>query len=326
MPTVTPKYRKDPQEERFLEEFNEYLQQLEIKYISNLQELQLPVVFILGSPRSGTTLLTQLLAVSGFFCYVDNFVARFWRAPYVGMYLERLLKLKEAYKSTGHTFSSDYGRTYGILDPHEFSYFWNYWLKPQEQTHVMPIDKLQQLDIDSLKKEVNAMMHIELKPIFFKNKILFVNPALLYHIFPNSYFVIIKRDILSNAVSILRARRQYYGDENCWFSTKPSRYLELKKLSVEEQIVGQIVNIYSDIKEQIQHFKNRVLIISYEELCASPVEKILEICNAINIERVDYQSLKASIPERFEIKKITRSSEDAKRFIKVLEKFEDIPL
>ena len=50
-----------------------------------------PVVFVVGVPRSGTTLTYQVLAATGAFAYPSNVVARFWRRPGHGVRVQRLL-------------------------------------------------------------------------------------------------------------------------------------------------------------------------------------------------------------------------------------------
>jgi len=319
MPEVTRKYKKNPFDEDFLKHFNSSLRKLEDEYISSIPEVDIPAVFILGAPRSGTTVLTQLLAASDYFSYVDNFVARFWMAPFVGMYLEKLLRLREAFEKTGHTFESDCGRTPGLLDPHEFSYFWKYWLKPHGDTDVLPAEKIKNIDSEGLRKEVHGMMSLYMKPIFFKNKLLFVNPGIVNKIFPNSFFIIIRRDILSNAVSILRARRKYYGDERKWFSTKPSRYHELRRLPVEDQILGQIRNIYSDIESQCLDLSDRVISLKYEEVCSAPVDAVSQVCTAMGM-RIDREPLGNRIPASLENRMADPESDDAKRFRKILDR------
>lgn len=318
MTQVTSKYRKDSQVEVFLENLNKTLIPLEKKYISTLPKVDLPVIFILGAPRSGTTLLSQLLAASEQFAYISNFVARFWLAPYVGMYLEKILNIKNSIDVKTPAFSSDLGRTSGLSEPHEFSYFWKYWLKPSGTNDIIHQDSISRIDMAGLRSEVNALLSFSKKPIFFKNKLLFVNPFVLNEIFPNSIFLVIKRDTLSNAVSILRARLKYYGNKNMWFSTKPSRYEEIKNLPVEKQILEQIHNIYTDIEDQIKGFLEKVITISYENLCSEPRAILKRICFKIGLN-ISEQSLPKTIPARLEKRIVSPEVSEAKRFIPYME-------
>jgi len=51
---------------------------------------QQPVLFVIGAPRSGTTLSTQILANSGAFGYPTNLLSRFYAAPYIGTLVQKL--------------------------------------------------------------------------------------------------------------------------------------------------------------------------------------------------------------------------------------------
>ena len=48
-----------------------------------------PVVLVLGPPRSGTTLVSQLITTSRLFGTVCNLAARFWEAPAFGLVVRR---------------------------------------------------------------------------------------------------------------------------------------------------------------------------------------------------------------------------------------------
>src|SRR2546422_969456 len=90
-----PKYQKDPQQEEQLRQLNQILAPLEQELTKNFNAPTQPIVFVVGVPRSGTTLLAQALAATGGFGYPDNFIARFWMAPFVGAKIEQALRIKE---------------------------------------------------------------------------------------------------------------------------------------------------------------------------------------------------------------------------------------
>jgi hypothetical protein len=301
MDDLTERYRKKEEDELFLEKFNFTLAGLEDEYIVSQKASHLPILFICGPPRSGTTLLTQILAQSGVFTYADNFVARFWRAPFIGLYIEKLIGLKEIFRHSGYTFQSDLGRTSGILDPHEFTYFWRYWLKHDGELDVIPLTKLSEIDVAGLRNEVNAMASLHNKPIFFKTYITLINPLLLYKIFQNAYFIIFKRDLLANALSIFSAREEYFGDSKKWWSIKPSNYHVLQDLSPEEQIAGQLTGIYADIDSQIRDFPERTFDITYEDLARNPRGILKKMAQFLNIADFDKTATTDSIPEKFTI-------------------------
>lgn len=318
MARVTEKYRKDKIDEKFLKKFNSSLADLEKEYIASQKPSDLPVLFICGAPRSGTTLIGQVLARTGVFNYIDNFVARFWRAPFVGLYIEKLIHLRELLDDKGNSFTSDLGRTPGILDPHEFSYFWEYWLRPESPHHVIPLHHLKKIDVKGLRKEINAILNFYNMPLFFKNVWFMGNPSLAYKLFPHAYFIIMKRDILSNALSIMRSRIQYHGSEKAWFALKPTNYEKCKHLPPEYQIIGQIKGVYNDIEAQSSRFSERAIQITCEELCNDPVKTVKKIAKKLNIKKYDTFSLKNRLPKNFVSKEYPSTAVFLKRFEEAL--------
>jgi hypothetical protein len=249
---------------------------------------------------------------------VDNFVARFWRAPFVGFYMEKIVDLRKTFQKTGCTFTSEFGRTQGILDPHEFEYFWNYWLQPNSQHHIIPIRHLERIDVHGLRNEINAMLNSYNKPLFFKSIWFLSNPLLAFKLFSHVYIIFITRDLLSNALSILDARKEYHGDENEWFSVRPTNFARLKKRPAEIQITEQIKMINNEILKQTKDFPGRIINITYEELCAKPRKTILKITDHIGIKKIDMTTIRKRIPCRFALHKSRVSKETLKRFKKAL--------
>jgi LPS sulfotransferase NodH len=318
MPKRTERYQKNIADELFLKKFNISLFDLEKEYAVSQKQSSQPVLFICGAPRSGTTLITQVLARTDVFNYVDNFVARFWRAPFVGFYLEKLIGLRQMLRKIGYSFTSEFGRTHGILDPHEFVYFWEYWLQPTSRHHIIPVHHLERIDVHGLRNEINAMLNSYNKPLFFKSVWFLSNPLLAYKLFSSVYIIFITRDLLTNALSILDARKEYHGDKNEWFSVRPTNFARLKKYPVERQITEQIKRINNEILEQTKDFPERIINITYEELCNNPLKTILKIADHIGIKNIDIKTIRKRIPQRFALHKSMASKETVKRFEKAL--------
>ena len=137
----TLNYKKNEKLEHLLKFLNGALD-LSNRYQIDINK-KYPIVFIIGTPRSGTTLLTQWLASLNLFCYPSNFISRFYKAPFVGAIIQEMLVNPDyAYKNelafdTSLSFQSDTGKTSGLTEPHEFWYFWrNYFEFPEIQTDI----------------------------------------------------------------------------------------------------------------------------------------------------------------------------------------------
>src|SRR5688572_30011389 len=85
-----PAHEKDAAHERFLLQLNESIALMPLDEAVADSSSQLPVVYIVGAPRSGTTLVSQLLAKYLDVGYINNLIARFWMRPLAGIRLSEI--------------------------------------------------------------------------------------------------------------------------------------------------------------------------------------------------------------------------------------------
>ncbi len=298
---------RDDIRDRLLQEVNNFLAPLEEWQVSQFTQPQFPVVFVIGTPRCGHTLLSQLLAASGGFAYINNFVARFWMVPAIGAQIELALGICE--QQQGQSYSSEYGRTTGWAGPHEFGCFLRRWL-PFGETHKVELEALSQETANRFAQEVAALEAVYGKPLFLRNIIYSLNIDLLLKIFPNSVFVVCRREVLYQAQSILIARRKIAGDKQNWWSLRPKEYRDLIRSPVWEQIAGQIYYTYKDIETNLaQADRRRWLEVHYSDLCREPqaqVGKIVKVVERLG-KRTDWKS--DTIPDQFDSTDVQRVSD-----------------
>jgi len=304
----TAQFRKDREQEQRLQEMNTLLSPLEKRLIAQFSKPSLPIVFIVGSPRSCTTLLAQLLAETGAFSYVSNFVARFWMAPYVGTLIENALGARSS--PLQQTFVSQYGVTEGWHSPHEFGYFWGRWFSFGD-THKLSPDQLAQIDSVSLCREIAALESFDNKSLFFKNLTCGLQITFLAKLLDRSIFVLCQRHALYNMQSLLMARKKVLGDSRAWFSLKPKEYLQLLSRTPYEQVAGQIYFTLKDIETSAGALSpQRFVRVHYDDLCSQPraeVGKIVEVVCQLG-GNVDWEP--TSIPERFQSTDVQRVSDE----------------
>lgn len=255
-------YKKDNIQENVLKVMNKALSEKEIELINGFKEPQLPIIFIVGAQRSGTTLLMQLLIQHFELSYPNNFISRYWDAPYMGAMLYK--NLSKNLNNTLLDLSSDLGYTKGLGGPHEFGYFWKKWF-PWESWEDKKYDTV---NYDILQKQLAAWESVNHTSLIFKNLIqVDYNISKLDKIIPNSYFIFIKRDLAYNIQSTLQSRIKLSGNEKEWFGVKPKNYKLYQELPVIKQIASQIIDTNDDIKEQLDNIaKDRVIELTYEDL------------------------------------------------------------
>ena len=274
----SPRYKKNQLEEKVLFEMNQTLYEKELDLIKNFDKPRLPVIFIVGAQRSGTTLLMQLITQLYKINYPTNFIARYWQVPYIGNILYHSL-LWHTTTEKKPKLESDLGYTSGIDGPHEFGYFWRRWFPWEIPTQK----KYDEIDYSILLKELDAWQSINNLPIIFKNLLqVDYNIEFLYKIIPKAFFIFVKRDLAHNAYSTYNSRIKLFNDSTKWLGVKPSNYNALIKLDVFEQIVKQILTINNDIEKQLVDIpKNNVIRINYEDLIDNYKREIKKITDKI---------------------------------------------
>ncbi len=264
----TKKYKKSEDEERFLNELNRSLVQLERELIADFIEPAYPTVFIVGPQRSGTTLLMQMMLRYFSVGYVSNLVARFWMAPYVGLLINRPYFRNAQFDPE---LASDLGYTQGHDGPHEFGYFWGRWFG-HGKTHCLDESELESIDSALLSKELAAMESVHDLPFVFKNLIYCsLNIPFLSDILPKSIFLTCVRDPLFVAQSTLESRERLYGTRRAWIGLRPSEVEDLEPYDPVRQVAGQVVLAQKRIREDLSALSgNRWIEVSYKELCEAP--------------------------------------------------------
>lgn len=288
-------YAKNPSYESFINKFNDSLIELNEEYMQD-NAIGHVNLHIIGAPRSGTTLLTQLLGAALNVGTINNLIASFWKAPLLGIKLsEKLLG-----NNIESSFESQYGRTSSITEPHEFGYFWCDLLKYEE---IRQYSKSHEQNIDWFRvKQMLANMSQEFgKPVIYKSFFLGFHAERLISEMPNNIFIFVKRNTLDNAISLLKMREKYFGDINKWASIKPLQYDELVKLPWAEQIVGQIYNLERSYERELNNIPEmNKLILTYDDVCLRPKEVVDMVVSKIG-QHNDNISARNTIPDEFRI-------------------------
>ena len=237
--------------------------QLEAKF--GEQQTNQKMIFIVGVPRSGTTLLAQLLMQNFELGTFFNALAKYYSVPLFGM--KKIIQNKGKIAQKENHFKSFLGHTEGEYAPHEFGYFWQYWLNHQGHDELNS-EQLKKVQWNNLAKKLNGLCNLLKNDLLIKS-IVYNNFIIkkLAAIFPTAQFIYIKRNFVFVVQSIIEARIRQYGSEEVWWSIRPKQYESWQKLSVEDQVAKQVVYISKQIEEQLSVLsEDRVLEISYEDL------------------------------------------------------------
>jgi LPS sulfotransferase NodH len=226
-----------------------------------------PLCFIVGVPRSGTTLLHQLMARHLDVGYVSNFVARYWMAPVWGSIAWRRRFPGAAAPPVA---DSRFGVVAGPHAPHEFSWFWRYWAPFEASDH--PTDgERRAVDWNGPRRELEALAGWWERPLLLKNlNHADYNVSWFAEIFPGSRFVWIERDPVRCAESILRVREERYGNESSWWSVRPRECRRWERWPAEDQVAAQIRDILAHLERSWGAYRERHARLAYEDLVRDP--------------------------------------------------------
>lgn len=255
-----------------------------IKKHSN-QPLKHQPVFIIGAPRTGSTILYQTLTNQLDVLYIDNLTCKLNKNLFFAFWLSDKLFKQKAH----NCFKSNHGDTTkcGYHAPSECGSFWYRWL-PTDR-HFIDYDDITESMIKEIREEITAIINYYDKPLVFKNLNAGQRIRLLSKCFPDAKFIFMKREPIFAAQSILKAKRKINVKDNVFWSVMPVNYKVLEKLNSYEQIIKQIYYIEKQILEDHCLLKkNCFLSIDYKNL-GKEFDNTLKLCqDFINVKNKKY--------------------------------------
>ncbi len=232
-----------------------------------------PPVFIIGAPRSGTSLLYELMITRFRFAYMSNAAHRFYKTPLAASRI--FAKPIDEWQGN---FTSSYGHIDGWGAPNEGGWIWQRWLADGDWRDGANFPETSAIELRCL---LAGFSHLANAPFLNKNVMHSNRLRLMHRIWPDALFVEVRRDALDNARSIIRAERaeggpKKHSDE--WWSVRP----RLAKLYAgkpdSQRAAAQVVGVTQDIAEDIAEIgANRLLSVDYLDMCRNPGAVLTQI-------------------------------------------------
>ena len=170
-------------------------------------ESEHPILLLVGSPRSGSTVVASLLVQALAVTYIDNFSAMFRRSPLTAARLSRSLGVVCEGRSS---LSNFYGNTPGISSPNDGFNIWNRWLG---EDRYQPVASVSDDDQIQMRRFFAAWSTSFRRPFFNKNNRNLGCLGLLSVALPTARFVLVRRRPLYIAQSLLLAREVVQGSQ-----------------------------------------------------------------------------------------------------------------
>ena len=184
------------------------------------QPLKHQPVFIIGAPRTGSTILYQALTNLYNVLYVDNLTCRLHRNFFFGFWLSQKLFGAKPHNN----YQADHGSTKGLHSPSECGQFWYRWL-PRDH-HFIDYEEITPQMVKDIRREITAVSNYFDKPIVFKNLNAGQRIRLLTKCFPDAKFVFITRDPVHTSQAILQSKRFLKLRDTDFWSIMPQNVQE----------------------------------------------------------------------------------------------------
>jgi Sulfotransferase family len=275
---------------RAIRAFNGSAHRLETARGGGDAPLHHPPVFVVGAPRSGSTLLYQVLVQAFDVGYLSNRHCRLWGAPSV---VERVRRVEPP-----PSFSSRFGRTSAADEPSECGPFWYRFFRRSPQ--YVPIEDADPDRMRQLRAAVRAFGDAAGRPLVFKNLLCTLRLVPIGRALPEAVFVDIRRDLEANAASLLAARREIHGDYATWWSAEPPEIAELRSLSPVAQVVEQVRRLEALVdRDRSVLGADRFLQVGFEDLCDDP-ERVLAAVAELTERHAFSLARRQAIPAKFD--------------------------
>lgn len=221
-------------------------------------------LFVVGPPRSGTTLLVQVTAAAFDVCHFSNLLSACRGAPsWVARALRPLLQ------HPGEEFTSDLGTTRSWLGFSEGPEYW--WRFFPQFPHCLATGDVPPRDLVRLRVAVRRLIRALDRPTIFKTIDNAGRLRPLAEALPEALFVVSRRDPLEAGHSLLEARLKRCGSYDEWLSFEPPGIAGLRSRPAHEQVIEQILRTYERIRSDAAAIgPDRFLEVDYTELCDDP--------------------------------------------------------
>ena len=242
------------------------------KFSRGLDIQEVPLIFILASPRAGSTVIYQMLINAFNFFYFSNFINDFFpEYPVIAAALNSMINTRPevSYKST-------YGKTRSQGGPSEASCVFRNWFGGEHPSQTKSRKVIPEKE-KHLVLTMKSIIKLTGLPILTKNAWNCFRIQELIRLFPNIHFLWVRRDIRASAISDLEARYRR-GGPTVWNSATTANYREIQKRPYWEQVVEQQYEYNKWVANDLEAFSHGQYIeVNYEDICGHPKRELERI-------------------------------------------------
>ncbi|MBI1400830.1 MAG: hypothetical protein GC148_11925 [Hyphomonas sp.] len=266
-------------------------------------------VFILGAPRTGSTLFYQAFARAlGLACISNRANAETPLHPAVGILASYRARRAE---SMPEGFESRFGKTEGRNAPSEGSAIFANWCGGGHPSEEVSAGLLPGRSVH-FRRTLSCIEAATGGPLLAKNAWNCFRVKALAEAAPRSAFIWIRRDAAAAAVSDLAARYTVQGDPRTWNSATPRNVEALRQLSPAAQVLENQFEFSRAVSEAGDRLApGRFASLWYEDFLDAPDAEVERIVSNLSILR---GRLRAGLPQFSAPRPVSLSEEDQRDF------------
>ncbi|GAM97926.1 hypothetical protein U91I_01556 [alpha proteobacterium U9-1i] len=236
-------------------------------------------IFILGSPRTGSTPFFQAVVAAFSLPYISNFAnTETPNQPAIGI-------LKSHAARAPASFKSAYGKIAGMDAPSEGSAVMLNWCGGGHPSEIVSAAVLPG-KAAHLRATLRAVESATGAPLVIKNAWNCFRLGSLAAVLPRAGFIWIRRDIGKAAASDLAARYATKSDANAWNSATPRNIAELQKLPYWEQVVENQAAFARAISEAAASLAPaRFVEVWWEDFVRDPNAELAKLASRLEIAK-----------------------------------------
>ncbi len=268
------------------------------RYKDKIENISFKPIFIMGLPRSGTSILYKTLDATQCF----NVVTAYHLIKYEELLYNHINKIENGIKDNLSIYFKGYSQSDRGIDQLHISpnFPEEYRFLLERKTGQQRFNKKSKDLFMDLCKKIQFISKNN-KPILLKNPYDFTNFLYIKKVFPDTKFVFIHRNPLNTLNSqikamrtLLRYKSHYMALLSPWynnlFDNKTmlyyyrflySHYTPIRSVSAVKKMV-ESTNFFLENIDNIN--KKNYINVTYEELCKKPNEKISDIMKFLNLE------------------------------------------
>lgn len=226
----------------------------------------IPILFVVGIQRTGSTLVSQFIEKSFDFFPIGNFNSIFKRSSY---YLHQWLS--KTYKRANPSYQNFYGISKGIFSVGDCYELWDRWFGKNH--YVLPHSVSEKKEAD-LRCTFKSLYSAYKKPLLTKNNRNSLLLPVFKRNFKNAFYVVVKRNPVAVIRSTIKASKDFFGDESFLWGLYPladfntSNYENsVEAATVQFLMLEQILNKHLESIDSDSY-----LVVDYNDFCTNPAD------------------------------------------------------